>query len=867
MGTNIETYEKKLNYPSLRKPGVYPPGTDKELGLDNDNLEKFSLGNWNSIVRNNRKFFSHESSEVVSELLGTMSEESLGRPVIFSLRTETPFFDREGKNNALMQWSIVRKPDGWDWNQPIDVVNHGRVKVNINFYPDDNVTVSAPYQFGPVILIDHLIDEWHTQLSSNGGNNNVENFYGQFGRTIDSDHSAYDGVTRYTVWTSEGEVVDHSSSYEVREWIRDKMQEKRAELESIFENNYGYIQEYNPNNIPDNWQDINDETKPYRFPIIIKYETEVQSQINEILDFWIEHPYKLGDDQYHHFQLYIYSTHSSNSAVSLDPLGVDISDGGSDYGPFHYGGSPKSHYDNHPGYNVRTYGTLKSTLPLLENQPDYVFSSGDWAMVENPPHSGIINGVRYYDFVTIREIINESAHRSALGLDETGAPNEPEIRDGFVLQLQGSSGEKWDQSDDSLNSQGIEFLDKLGYPNFTFIFPLSDDLQFDWANTPDFEIKCLTSTQQQGFDFLYYDINNYYYNMTSYPVKVYLSVGLFGEDSFMNASDDYDVTVVASSFYSQTLANELFANASDPDVTNAYYRYQVIQWGDEDILLKDKDLINTEFFDIYEQETYPPNNNYYNKRQILNQRVNSYPIITDGNLNLTSHVYNEPGVKSIKIIVYRYSKDGLVLNETILVTKNIVVNDGLLLSQDFSIFGGTDFNFLPLKKENQAIIGGLDEDSKYNNSVEKIVKDDNFIQDDYLERASSKDFIDNFNKGLYGEAPGQIDLSQTRVFTGSRDIYDFITDNKQSIVDNEFIIETLPIDSLATDIFISDDKCITDLNPANSEFLTIQNQVGLKAQGILIGDYKIKQPKNSKVQKEGGMKTPFFENDSDKQAF
>ena len=39
-------YDKKPNYPSLKKPGVYPPGTDKELGLNSDNLEKFSLGSW-----------------------------------------------------------------------------------------------------------------------------------------------------------------------------------------------------------------------------------------------------------------------------------------------------------------------------------------------------------------------------------------------------------------------------------------------------------------------------------------------------------------------------------------------------------------------------------------------------------------------------------------------------------------------------------------------------------------------------------------------------------------------------------------------------------------------------------------------------
>ena len=48
-------YDKKPNYPSLKTPGVYPDGTDKELGLDNDSMEKFSLGSWSSYIFNNKK--------------------------------------------------------------------------------------------------------------------------------------------------------------------------------------------------------------------------------------------------------------------------------------------------------------------------------------------------------------------------------------------------------------------------------------------------------------------------------------------------------------------------------------------------------------------------------------------------------------------------------------------------------------------------------------------------------------------------------------------------------------------------------------------------------------------------------------------
>ena len=136
-----------------------------------------------------------------------------------------------------------------------------------------------------------------------------------------------------------------------------------------------------------------------------------------------------------------------------------------------------------------------------------------------------------------------------------------------------------------------------------------------------------------------------------------------------------------------------------------------------------------------------------------------------------------------------------------------------------------------------------------------------------MERVSSKDFIDNFNNQLYGKSPGQLDLSTTRVFKKPLDIYDFITNDKQSIVDNNFTIDTLPINSSATDIFISNKDCIVDLNPQDVDYLSIQNKTGVADKAILIGDYKINQPKDGKIQREGVMETPTLEDNQDKQAF
>ena len=78
---------------------------------------------------------------------------------------------------------------------------------------------------------------------------------------------------------------------------------------------------------------------------------------------------------------------------------------------------------------------------------------------------------------------------------------------------------------------------------------------------------------------------------------------------------------------------------------------------------------------------------------------------------------------------------------------------------------------------------------------------------------------------------------------------------------------SLPLDSLATDIFISDDKCVVDLNPSNSDFSVIQNQAGTREFGILIGDYKLNQPKDGRIEKEGLMSTPSIDTSKERQAF
>ena len=419
---------------------------------------------------------------------------------------------------------------------------------------------------------------------------------------------------------------------------------------------------------------------------------------------------------------------------------------------------------------------------------------------------------------------------------------------------------------DELEGSTSDYFTNLGAPLFKYnpvALTGSGYLETYDLNTSDlqFNVNCVN---QNNNNLLYYDIDDDRYFETSYPLKVMLNIGLFGNDDFDNTpipSTQVSYGILSSFYLGQDLLNQYIEDSIGSGIYDSHYRYQVIQWGDEKNLLTNDQIESLYYFSLYDMDGYPQADNYIAKKSVSSQ-YNSIPIEEQ-----TPHIYNKPGVKSIKIVLYRYTRDQTLLLQTFLITKNIVINDGNLKSQDFSQFGGTEFNFLPLEDRNQAIVGGLSANSQYNISVEKIVKDDNFIKEDYLERVSSIDYVFNYSESLYGQSPGQIDLGTNRMFKGTYDIYDFITDNKNKIVQDNFEITELPTDSFATDIFINDSNCIVELVPHELEYLTIPNQAGNNIKAILIGDYKVNQPKDGPIQRDEVMQIPSLEDNSDTQAY
>ena len=833
-------YQKIENYPSIKTKGVYPSGSIKQLGLDSDDLKKFSLGNWTSIMRGDVFFTFRETEQ--DEIVA----DERGRPVFISFnesRFEVGMSRIECTQNDNGQYSNfgeVERPDGGD-----SVVKMN----NIGSVPSYEIVFEYDSYDG-YIDGEEVIGEAKT--------NRHLNFFKHY----------YSGNTVKNPTESEAE----SNS---------------TPLNNDFNINVSFQNTEYKSNRTMGFQDF-------------------QAFIVEGSD--------VGENR---IKVRFYS--NDNGELISNPKGLikklsyesfDMQDGVEDY------------FDD-DNRNTEFYFP---TFFFIKTAGSDVFSLG--RLISFPEISG------------------------AQGLGSNF----------FVFDVVNT---------DITNNENFRL--RLGYPNFEFNPQISSA-----TPTVDEKLDFIVEVKTQGGDeLIYHDRTEEKYLATSYPVEVNLSMSLFDNEDFINQTSDNNVSSYLSDLYylpSDVNINEFLEDFSY-GVEESYFTYQVIQWGDESVLLSDDEIQNTFFFSLYDLDEYPSDDNYFLRKSIASQSQQAIGI-----QNQTNHVYNTPGVKSIKIIVYRYESTQSLLLQTYLVNKNIVINDGSLTSQDFQIFGGTDFTFLPLQNQLApkyltirqdftatavgsfqgdyynastefdaqsindiegfnfydyfsefpderdvfingtparingfgtvqgagtptittltisnsswdgvfvegetysffwnlatnalisqplyAIIGGFDKDSKYSKSVEKITKDDDFIAEDYLQRASSRDYIEKLNNNLFGKRPGQLDLGQIRLFNQPRDLYDFIGGNKLQWITNGS--GSLPLNSSVTDIFIEDDNCLVDLNPSNSEFNALQNQVGLKEVGVLTGDYKLNQPKNSKVQKQGLMETPLLDDDIDKQAF
>jgi len=780
---------KKNNYPSIKKLGIYPDATDKELGLNNPNLEDFSLGNWNSIKKNSKLIVANDTTDNYN----LVSEDPRGRPIVI----------KWGNTQITGSENIKNKGDNVEGiNYPFS-----------SFFVKAKRSLTNPPRITEIFKAgtDYSSDDFQDDDNQNSDGNPYQSYVKMDIGDGVFDTGAYNqGDARRN---RQRDILNYYAEYDENNNYNFTINSMKKEI--THDDGFAFIKERTATTINDKY--------------VIEFDDTLLEKIRDLI--YIRKMPAYDDDP-------------------KNDLNIDGQEDGLEYF-YQFEQMDKNDRDI---YEIVFPRFFKISLPSDETQ---TFNDVD------------IDGVTMELAVSIN-LPNAQAllPRPRIG---TGGDISDETDTNILNQLFSSNNflefKMLNARTDYLSPFVFEsasdyYFKKLGYGNFQYNGLLSHDKELTEVL---FDVKC---GNNNGEDLLYWEQENNIntYLNTSYPLEITLEMFLYdmNKGKVIQLEKDRDVTFFDALTLSYTnLGNETAQDFLDgeilPDVGDSFYRYQVIQWGDEKSLLTDTQIENTYFFNFYNKEEYPAPNDYnilrYNQEIIYNSKSFSEKI---------NHTYLTPGVKSIKIVVYRYSNTGKYITETYLVNKNIVINDGLFSTKDFSVFGGANFNFLPIV-DNQAIIGGFDIESKYHNSVSKIVKDDNLIQKDYLERVSARDYIEKLNNNLLGKQPGQLDLGQTRVFTEPKDIYDFIGGNKLEWINQGS--GSLPVNSLATDIFIRDNKCVVDLNPSNTEYSIIQNQAGSREIGILIGDYKINQPDGGSVQKQGVMETPLLETDNEKQAF
>ena len=845
-------FTKKEDYPSVRKPGLYLEESDERLGLNTSDLEKFSLGNWNSIVRDDKAYFSLGRDNNIVDIINRNSQYQ-GRPVgiefisdsdpqsLSSSGTLPFYFVQLAVVTGMPDYvAIYPSPAAGDSPQP------QIVRVIPEYYDD----------VSPLAFVSHN----QTNLSGF-----VKGFYtrGQF----------FDEVEfLYSVFSSEATTAQNSIINPIKAYYNLTLKPNVLSL---------------LNDVSENFVDfVNSNSKAY-----IPENSDVDYKPGDSI---LEYPF----------------LNAKLDEVFVEGLQNSITDNSIFFNPGYFGLQVS---EDGPGFPEDVGGPLPTAISTIKNnlnsgeklvyviQPflDFPTKLSDGTVFVPPDNfDEKANFIRLRDFSkeigttgdgisTRMKILNKDEDNNTtffintVTLESTSTISTP-----LGVNVSSLPGTELLESTNAFEyvSANIITLKRWGHPNYSRSIPV---LQFEDVDyeIPEFEVSCTARgfSQEQDSDsivrteLLYYNPNDEPGNFldTSYPVEVELTIKPFfadGRTTFTNTPANLLNDDVFNIFYGSppegfTLRDYYQGNKF---VFDSYFFYEVIQWGDEKRLLSDEDIQNSFYFKPYEQEGDFDYENFFAKK--LSQKESDAIAMGIGYDDGSSfsyfpsrHTYNTPGVKEIKIIVYRYMKELPIVTQTILVTKNVIVNDGTLLSQDFEIFGGTDFNFLPIK-ENQATIGGLSDDSEYNKSITKILKDDNFIDEDYLTKRSAEQYNKDYDSGLLGQGPGNLDIGQTRVFTKPFDIYDFITNNRQAIADNDFVINSLPINSSATNIFINSNDCVVDLNPENNEFLTIQNQAGLSEQGVLVGDFAL-TVQNGLVKRQATMQIALRDKAKDKQAF
>ena len=232
-------------------------------------------------------------------------------------------------------------------------------------------------------------------------------------------------------------------------------------------------------------------------------------------------------------------------------------------------------------------------------------------------------------------------------------------------------------------------------------------------------------------------------------------------------------------FTSPTDLEDLITNPLDDNNPYGYF-YFVIDWNDTTDKIKTiEDFLNIRPTNLIELK----------RKQDDNLFITNYKSFLNGNeLPLQgvplSNVYTTPGIKTVKIIAVSYNEVNREVGRWKLITSRFFLNINPNEYPDFKEINGANFTTIPYPFTTP-VIGGVDENSKYKNSVKNIIESGKLGDTDIIDETF---LLNDFYNDEFGQSITTHDLEQIRYFNKSFNMNDLLKINPmQDIGGGEFL--------------------------------------------------------------------------------
>ena len=187
-----------------------------------------------------------------------------------------------------------------------------------------------------------------------------------------------------------------------------------------------------------------------------------------------------------------------------------------------------------------------------------------------------------------------------------------------------------------------------------------------------------------------------------------------------------------------------------------------------------------------------------------------------------SHTYTTPGIKTIKSIVFSYDLQGGQVGRWKLITSRFYLDIPINQYPDFAEVGGSEYTTIPWPFTT-AIIGGVDENSNYKQSVRDTLGGGKIGDTDIIDE---RFLINDLENDELGKSINEMDLEQCRYFDTHYDIYSLlnITPVIELAGDDEYLdsqyLDELPFPEFFEEFDINSSGVLTqvDVNIWNTEY-------------------------------------------------